>query len=397
MAGYMRLLTFGVPFEAFTRDIWLICLSNVIGAFGEGLYSYIFPIYVGKLEADYFQIGTVISALYGASALTPLLGGWLADRFDRKKILLLSWIPWFVAPLFYSAATHWTLLIPGTICWGVSMIGVPAVNAYIITSVEDKKKLTSVFSFVWASYSFSYIFAPAAGALLASFIGMRLVFLVSSVLCAVATVVFLFLHSQHPRKRNQETSPPPVLSSTEERRLWHRVLFWAVFFASVSFFAAVGRTFVQTYLNSEVLLSEFYVGLFGSINFAGFTLLGVVMGRLGDRWRKPRAISLCLLFHVVSMLPFLLTKATAALMPVAFFHSGAMIVGSLVSSYVGTVAPENKRGLWVSVPQTLSLSAAFLAPYLSAFLYTQSPYHAFAVSAVSMPFLMLFALTLLKE
>jgi MFS family permease len=219
MAGYMRLLTFGVPFEAFTKDIWLICLSNVIGAFGEGLYSYIFPIYVGKLQADYFQIGAVISALFGASALTPLPGGWLADRFDRKKILILSWIPWFIAPLFYSAATHWTLLIPGTICWGISMIGVPALNACIITSVRDKKKLTSVFSFVWASYSFSYIFAPATGALLASFIGMRFVFLVSSVLCAAATGVFLFLHSQHPRKRNQEAPSSPALSSAEQRRL----------------------------------------------------------------------------------------------------------------------------------------------------------------------------------
>jgi MFS family permease len=165
----------------------------------------------------------------------------------------------------------------------------------------------------------------------------------------------------------------------------------------VSFFAAVGKTFVQTYLNNEVMLSEFYVGLFGSINFAGFTLLGVVMGRLGDKWRKPRAISLCLLFHVVSLVPFLFTKATAFLMPAAFFHSGAMIVESLVSSYVGTVAPENKRGLWVSVPQTLSLCAAFVAPYLSAFLYTQSPHYSFAVSIISMPFLMLFALTLLKE
>ncbi len=385
-----------MPFEAFTRDIWLICLSNVIGAFGEGLYFWIFPLYVRTLEADYLQLGIVVSALYGASALAPLPGGWLADRFDRKKILVLAWIPWFVSPLFYAFATQWVLLIPGAICWGLSMVGVPSANAYIITSVENKKKLASVFSFVWASYSFSYIFAPMAGASLASVAGMRYTFIASAILCAVATGVFFFLHSQHPRS-SIPSAKMSNASSNEQRKLWHKVLVWAGFFTAVSFFAVVGRTFVQTFLNEEIRLTEFYVGLFGSINFAGLTVLGIAMGRLGDKWRKPKAISLCLLFHILSMLPFLFAREPLALMPAAFFHSGAVIVGSLVSSYVGTVAPENRRGLWVSIPQTLSLSAAFAAPYLSAFLYAQSPHYSFVASVSSMPFLMLFALVFLRE
>lgn len=395
MASYIRFLTFGVPFEAFTKDLWLICLSNAIGAFGEGLYFWIFPIYVRSLQADYVQLGMVISALYGASALAPLPGGWLADRFDRRKILILAWTPWFIAPLFYAAATHWTLLIPGTLCWGLSMVGVPSLNAYIITAVEDKRKLASVFSFVWASYSFSYIFAPATGAFLGSFIGVRSVFLVSAALCAVATSIFLFIRGQRPKLNAQKAvlhSP-----SVEEKKAWRKVLLWAFFLTAVGFFAAVGRVFTQTFLNEEVKFDEFQVGLFGSINFAGLTFLGIMMGRLGDKWRKPRAISLCLLFHVFSMLPFLLTKEPAVLMFSAFFHSGTIIVGSLVSSYVGTVAPENKRGLWVSVPQTLSLTATFAAPYLSTFLYVQSPYYAFGASLISIPFLILVALTILRE
>jgi MFS family permease len=92
MVIYGQALFRGFPFKAFTRDIWLICLSNVIGAFGEGLYFYVFPLYIRALQADYVQIGLVFSALYGASALTLLLGGVLADRFDRKKILIMGWV-----------------------------------------------------------------------------------------------------------------------------------------------------------------------------------------------------------------------------------------------------------------------------------------------------------------
>jgi MFS family permease len=392
----MRFLSFGFPFKAITRDIWLICLSNIIGAFGEGLYFWVFPIYIKQLQADYVQIGLVFSALYGVSALAPFPGGFLADRFDRKKILILSWMPWAFAPLFYSFAGNWVQLIPGTICWGVSMIGVPAVNAYIITSTNDSKSLSSVLSLVWSSYSFSYIFAPAVGAFLATIIGMQWVLRLSALLCAVATGVFLFLHSQHPRKKETEIKHRR-LSSVEERHLWHKVLLWSGFFTAITFFVTVGRTFVPTFLNEQVKLSEFYVGLFGSINFAGITFIGIAMGRLGDKWRKSRAISLCLLFYAASMVPLLLIREPAILMFVAFFYGGSVVIGSLVSSFVGIIAPESKRGLWLSVPQTLSLLAAFAAPYLAGFLYALSPSYVFVVSIIPMPFLVLFALTKLKQ
>ena len=143
MADFSRLLSLAYSPKALTRDILLICLSNIIGAFGEGLYFWVFPLYVRSLHADYVQLGVVLSALMGFAALVPLIGGFLADRFDRKKILILSWTPWIFAPLIYSFATDWVQLIPGTFCWGVSMIGLPAVTAYVITSVADKSKFAN--------------------------------------------------------------------------------------------------------------------------------------------------------------------------------------------------------------------------------------------------------------
>ena len=392
----MRVLSFGVPFKSFTRDIWLICLSNAIGAFGEGLYFWVFPLYIRHLQADYIQLGLVFSALYGVSALAPLPGGMLADRFDRKKVLILGWAPWVFAPLFYSFAQDWVQLIPGTVCWGISMIGVPALNAYVITSVKDKKNLASVLSFVWSSYSFSYIFAPTVGAFIATIIGMQWLLRLSGLLCAVATCIFLFLRSQNPRKKETET-PKKKLHDSGERQLWRLMMIWAVFYTATTFFMTVGRTFVPTFLSEQVKLNDFYVGLFGSINFAGTTFIGIAVGRLGDKWRKQRAISVCLLLYIASMIPLLLIKEPAVIMPSAFLYGGAIVTGSIVSSYVGTIAPENKRGVWVSIPQMLSLIAAFVAPYLGGYLYAQSPVYAFLVSVIPMPILVLSALTWLKE
>jgi MFS family permease len=175
------------------------------------------------LGADYVQLGLVLSTLMGFAALVPLFGGLLADRFDRKKILILSWTPWVLAPLIYSFAGNWVQLIPGTFCWGLSMIGLPAVTAYVITCVSDKTKLASVLAIVWASYSFSYIFAPGIGGYLATIMGMHWVLRISTILSAIATGVFFFLHGQHPQKE-ETTMENESADAPEKKGLWQRMI-----------------------------------------------------------------------------------------------------------------------------------------------------------------------------
>lgn len=395
MADYRRILSIAFPFEALTRDVLLICLSNIIGAFGEGLYFWVFPLYVRSLHADYIQLGLVLSTLMGFAALVSIAGGLLADRFDRKKILILAWTPWIFAPLIYSFAENWIQLIPGTFCWGISMIGLPAATAYIITSVEDKRKLTSVLSLVWSTYSLSYIFAPAVGGYFATVIGMRWVLRVAAVLAAVSTAIFFLLHSQHPRKIRE--THDERLPKAEEGKLLRKIILWTLFLALASFFISIGRPYVQTFLSESIKMSEIQVGLFGSIYYAGITFIGIAMGRVGDRWRKSGAMAVCLLLYVAAIVPLFFVTETTTLMITAFILGGSAILGSFVSSFVGTIAPRAKRGLWVSIPQTFSAIASLIAPYLGGYLYTFSPTYAFLISVSAVPFLAVYAIVKLKD
>jgi MFS family permease len=160
---------------------------------------------------------------------------------------------------------------------------------------------------------------------------------------------------------------------------------------------SIGRPFVQTFLSESVHMSEIQVGVFGSVYFAGITFIGIAMGHVGDKWRKSGVMTVCLLLYVISMVPILFATETSTLMFLAFSLGGSAILGQIVFSFVGTVAPKAKRGLWVSIPQTCSGIAAFIAPYLGGYLYTFSPSYAFLVSVSAVPFLAIYAFVKLKD
>lgn len=385
---------YGVPFQALSHDVWLICLSCIIGAFGEGLYFWVFPLYIRELHADYLQLGLVYSVLLGVSALVGIAGGVLADRNDRKKLLLLGWALWIFAPLIYSFATVWTWLIPGAVCWGASNVSSPALAAYVITAVTDKTKIASVVTFVFSTFTFSYIFAPAVGSYLGTIIGMKTVLLISTSLLVVSTCVLLFIRNQRPKRDN--TSNTSSAMQNRKKPLF-TLLLWTSFFASVTFFFTLARNFIPVFLSEQANLSEFYVGLFGSVNYAGMTFVGIAMGRLGDRWRKSGAIAVCLFLFAVSLIPILIVRDQTVLVLLAFGYGGSAVTGSLVSSHIGTIAPESRRGLWISIPQSLGLFAGFAAPYLGGFLYTYSPIYTFVAAVIPMPFLFAFALLVLRD
>jgi len=392
-----RLLAYGVPFEAFTRDIWLVCLSLLIGAFGEGLYFWVFPLYVRSLQADYVQLGLVYSILFGVSGLVSLAGGFLADLFDRKKLLLTGWILWFLSPFAYALADNWGQLVPGAIVWGASNIGTPAIGAYVVTSMAERKNVTSVVSFVFSTYSFAYIFAPSLGGLVAQTIGYRSLLYISALLTVVSTCVLFFIRSQNQSRTVMGNGVSLSQTIHQQRALWRKLLIWSVLFTVITFFMNAARSFVQVFLNEQIHLNDFHIGLFGSVNFAGITFIGILMGRLGDRWRRSGAIAICLMLFATSVGSMLVVRDPASLLVLAFLYGGSGVTGSLVVSYAGSIAPESKRALWISIPQSLSLFAAFAAPYVGGYLYTLSPYYVFLVSVAAAPFLALLALLALKE
>jgi MFS family permease len=374
------------------KDLKLVFTSNLAGSFGDGLYAYLLPVYMGNvLGADSVQIGILYAVVSLFAAVTLLVSGTLADRYDRKKIMIAGWLAWLPAPLIFSLARNWIEMLPGMVMWGF-WLGGPAGTAYIVTAA-DRNKLTLTFTTMSAAWSVGYIFSPALGGFLAGTIGMRPVFYMAFFLYASACFTLSFVKSQ---RASYAQTPPERNYSFLKLLRTRKLLILSAFFAALMFVLMMFRPFVPKFVADVYKSSDFEIGVLGSISYASSALIGLLLGRLGDRSSKSYPLALSVVMNGVSMILLLLSGNFAILTFSFILIGGSYITWSLMSAIAGPMAPESCRARWIAVPQTVSMFASFVAPYLGGFLYASSPQYPFIVAVATMPVLAFLALKLFR-
>jgi MFS family permease len=373
--AYRRLLRIGFPIEVLNRDLKLIFTSNLVGSFGDGLYAYLLPYYMKEtLKASSVEIGILYALTSLTAALTLLLAGALADKYDRKKIMIAGWLAWLPAPLIFSIAKDWIQMLPGMILWGV-WLGGPTSTAYIVTSA-DKNRLTLTFTVISSSWSFGYIFSPAIGGYMAGKIGMQAVFYMAFILYALAGLVLAFMRSQHAPAQQKTSAGPSTIELLKDRKL----ISLSAFFASIMFVMMMFRPLVPQFLADAYHYGDFEIGVLGSIAFFGSAVLGIILGKAGDKWGKEYALAASMISCSIS-LTIMLVTGNLYVLTTAFFLAGASyITWSLMSAIIGPQAPEPIRAKWISIPQTISMFASIIAPYIGGIIYEISIYYPFIIA-----------------
>jgi len=375
-----------LPPGTLSRDLKLIFISNFVGAVGDGLYAYILPIYIRSLGASSADVGFLFSIFMLSTALTIIPGGLLADRYDRKKVMVLGWLLWVPVPLFFSTATHWTQLIPVMALYGFFLSG-PATSAYVVTFAR-KDRVTLTYTLMSASWWTGYIFSPGLGGYLSTIVGTPKVLVLSFALYAAATVVLLFIRSQRAETPLKAQNAPGNLKSSHVQK----IILLSVFFAFAFFFLNLVRPLVVQFFQDVYELESFAIGVLGSIVFLGSAVFSILLGKAGDKLGKMISAAVALLVGGFSFGLFICFDNFYLLACASFLNGASYMLWSLMGAFVGSTAPETSRGRWISLAQMSATLSASIAPFIGGVLYEQSPFIPFYVVVAASPFLSLVAL-----
>jgi len=425
-----------MSYRDLNRDLKLLFWSIFLWSFGQGLYNFLWPNYVLELGASPVTLGSLFSLAFFIATLSSLPGGYLADHFDRRAVMIAGWLVALPAPVLYGLAPDWRWLVPGIFLFFVSFFCNSATQAYVAGAAQ-KERLTGVYNLVFSSFPLGMVFSPALGGYLAELWGMRAVFFLATAFMTASTVLLFFLSPQRANgpagalelaKRNSASSstsfeqgldttapfnnPSRSFSrsfgklATGESKwsrggvlrhwvellvgdlgLWIRLLPAMTFFGFLVGILTLISSFSSPFLQDVSGLDKAWIGLLGSINALGSGLIAPPFGHLADRIGKAKAMALGMSIYGVVLLAFVFWPASLFLLSLNFFLRGfGDALRGIMNSTVGEAAPDGQAGRAFALFNIVTGVGSMIFPYFGGLLYNWAPRHPFWITGALLLF-----------
>lgn len=364
------------------RDVKILVLSVFLWEIGLTLYDPILSVYLRQLGASPEQVGLVFSSAYFVTAASSLPGGWLADRFDRRKTMIFFWVIGAPSILLIAAAEVWWQVIPGVMLYFLSYMTFPAINAYL-TSAADPRRLSTAFGLLYIGFPIATLIGPSLGGYLADLFGFRFVFFLSFGFFLLSTIVLFWLSPQYPKIPSR--SPADIIRILRDRSFLRFASLTALIYL---FFSAMIR-FISPYLYEIRGYNLFWVGLLSSLAAVGGILFTPIFSFLGDHQSRKWTLLLGIGLFSVSLM--LIGWSTSILLIVpAFLLQGSYIASRpQMDALVGQIARERQTGWYFGVFGLLIGLGQTISPLIGGVFYAFNPSLAFVVTGLTGFFLIL--------
>jgi dipeptide/tripeptide permease len=380
-------------FRDFSRTFWV---ANLMELFERGAYyglNSILAVYLtvsvaeGGLGASQQAVGFLQGIVYAATYVLPILGGALADRYGYRRMLIIAFS---LLTTGYFAAGHMStyalvflaLLVMAT----GSGLFKPIISGSIARTTDERTSSLGFGIYYWMINLGAFL-APLIVSVLKGF-SWQYVFTASAAYCAAMLLPALFLYREPPRPESTKKLKEVLAGAAEvlgDARFMLMVVvysgFWILYFqnfgsvlwylrdfidrepvnaAMTSLLAAIGLGWTFTFDAEHVTV----------INAGTIILLQVVVSRIVAN-RKP--LPTMVVGMSIGCVGFLLLASSFSpwvfIAGIAVFSIGEMTTHPKYYSFVGLVAPQDRKAVYMGYAFLYGVFGSLLGSNLGGFLY----------------------------
>jgi MFS family permease len=210
-------------------------VTMFVSSLGLGAYTYFIPVFAQTFGATYLDLGYIGSATAVTYAVTPILSGYLADRFNRvwlfRASLVLNMLATF--SLVFSSSVRDVLVLRLAAGFGLGFFWpISEILVTDLATVDERVAEMGWYSVAWGS---GYLVGPSIGGFVAQRLGYVQLFVLSTILIAVGLVSNLLTALPQNRHRPKIQAGSSRVSSTVQGLLpWYMMLLcYAVVFGVI--------------------------------------------------------------------------------------------------------------------------------------------------------------------
>lgn len=175
-----------------SRTLWTLLAGNALTMIGTGFFLPILPLFIASRGGSPLLVGLVFAAGVTGRALAQYPGGWLADRFGRRPVILLALLLYAAGFPLYALPMPVGLLIALRFVHALLSSSYAPATSALLADLTDPLKRGSAFGKLRASDMAGLLLGPALGGLAAGF-RLEAVFVGGSLLSLLAFSLLLRL------------------------------------------------------------------------------------------------------------------------------------------------------------------------------------------------------------
>ncbi len=323
------------------------------------------PMIRDEISASYLQISIFVACIGIVRILFAFPSGFLADRFDRKKILLLSGLLNVSGLLILSSSSTIFQLIVSRILIGTGSIICTVTILAVLAQIADPESKGAMLSMNNVVHSAGGIITPGLAGILAGRYNWRLsfLFLAGLIVLSMITMAVTFRDERPDYKEGKNQKGMETESSLRKTKragilelapIFAISLF--VFFYRSSFRHTLIPFYGKDVFYIDVVALGFYISLMGSIAIVSIFLFGFMSDRYGRKVVLLSGISLSTIAVVALFLPRIWNPL---LMACIFVGAGAAI-NSMPNILISDTAPSDSLGRMMGINRIFADSGYFL-------------------------------------
>ncbi|WP_057913756.1 MFS transporter [Peribacillus muralis] len=288
------------------------------------------------LSLDASKLGIVLSAFFMGYALMQIPGGWLADRFGSRKVIVIAVLFWSVFTALTGLAWSLTSLLLIRFLFGIGEGGYPSASTKAISDYFPADKRTKAQSTMMSSNSLGAALAPIICAPLLVWLGWRHVFWVISLLGIIFVVWFLLSTRQAGGYSNSDKAHKP--KKEEYKQLLINPYLWKVllvfFFINITGWGL--SSWMPSYLMQVLGIDLKSIGIISAIPTLFMAAGMIISGRIINKVGSNAKYGVITGIFIMGVSLYLMTLSTS-IVQVIIYQCIAFTFMSFVMSFIFTL------------------------------------------------------------
>jgi MFS family permease len=360
------------------KGFLVIWLGQLMSTIGSGLTAFALGVFVFQKTQSATSFSLIILFSFLPSFFLLPLGGVLADRFDRKRMMIIgdagavTGLLFILLVMLSGSIELWHIYIGVAMSSVFAAVQSPAYKA-AVSDLVSEELYSQVSGLVQLAGSAQYLISPIIAGFLISVFDIKLVLIIDIItfLIAIAAVFIIKKRDAAPQKQEKQEFFQDMADSFRYILSQKGVLWLILLTSMVCFYVGLLQSLfgpmMLTLTNSRTL------GVALSVSASGMLLSSLFIGIFGIRKSKVFILSLSLaLAGLFYALMGLFTTVVLIIIFCFLFFSTLPFVNTSLEVLIRSNVDNEKQGRIWSMISTLSLlgyifafgSAGFLADHL---------------------------------